>query len=691
MLMVGAAACRAPEEIGLLDPQGNSGLGGSAPVPSLTGRTLGPTPGPVGETPAYRPSGSDAIVAPSVPAMGAPSPWRGSPRVGPALLGPLASSVTTPRTDILWQNLTTGYRGIWIMNGLAFAEWVSLGYVPPVWRMVCAADIYGDASRDVIWENSQTGERAAWELSGVDFVRYVGLPSVPVEWKISACADIDGNGRADIFWTNTQTGERGVWLMNGIAIIGWYSWGPIPMEWDLAGVADVDADNLPDILWSNKNTAERVTWRMNGTAFSSFYRWGQVPLSFTFVGAGDVDGNGRNDLVWRGADGRFAYWLLNGLTFQAYREGEIAPPDWTVAALTRFSVTPPGRPVTMSANVGSGQTAAAGTSVTTPPSVRVLDGYGQPVSGVTVVFSAQSGSGSVTGATAVTGASGIATVGSWTLGPSAGAQTLVATATSLPSVTFTATATAPVASQLAVITQPAGATSGTPFTSQPVVEIRDASGNRLTSSTLLVTATVESGTGTLGGVTSVVAVNGVATFANLGVIGSGAHRLRFSTTSPLLAVSAPDLTVSAGAPGIRLNVGTFSVAQGIVGSDLSVPLVADLSTRGSVTLAALTITVSWDPTKLSYVGNTAGSWVDSQGSFVSPVVNSDNAVSGVLRISGYSTSETTTSFILRNLQLRPLVAGTATVTAVIDAAGDEMATNITVTPRNLTVTASTPP
>jgi hypothetical protein len=49
-----------------------------------------------------------------------------------------------------------------------------------------------------------------------------------------------------------------------------------------------------------------------------------------------------------------------------------------------------------------------------------------------------SGGGSITGATAVTNAAGVATVGSWTLGNSVGVNSLSATVTGLPSVTFTA-------------------------------------------------------------------------------------------------------------------------------------------------------------------------------------------------------------------------------------------------------------
>lgn len=94
---------------------------------------------------------------------------------------------------------------------------------------------------------------------------------------------------------------------------------------------------------------------------------------------------------------------------------------------------------------GNGQTAAPGTAVATPPTVRVTDAFGNPVSGVSVVFAVGVGDGNVTGENATTDANGVAQVGSWTLG-SAGSNTLIATVgaggiTGNP-VTFTATAAA---------------------------------------------------------------------------------------------------------------------------------------------------------------------------------------------------------------------------------------------------------
>lgn len=71
---------------------------------------------------------------------------------------------------------------------------------------------------------------------------------------------------------------------------------------------------------------------------------------------------------------------------------------------------------TINLQAGNLQAIPAGTAVVTRPQVVVRNGVGALASGVPVAFTIRSGGGSVTGATAVTDANGVATVGGWTLG-----------------------------------------------------------------------------------------------------------------------------------------------------------------------------------------------------------------------------------------------------------------------------------
>jgi leishmanolysin len=109
---------------------------------------------------------------------------------------------------------------------------------------------------------------------------------------------------------------------------------------------------------------------------------------------------------------------------------------------------PPGPPANIAANSTTSQTGLTGNSVTTLPSVKVTDADGRAVPGASVLFQLTGGGGSIGGAVATTNSSGVASLGSWTLGPSAGANTVDASGngTTLAGapVTFTVNASAPV-------------------------------------------------------------------------------------------------------------------------------------------------------------------------------------------------------------------------------------------------------
>jgi adhesin/invasin len=71
---------------------------------------------------------------------------------------------------------------------------------------------------------------------------------------------------------------------------------------------------------------------------------------------------------------------------------------------------------------GAGETATVGTAIDPSPTVKVTDGFGDPVANAAVTFSAGSGGGAVEGAEQTTDAAGLATVGQWTLGTTAGTR-----------------------------------------------------------------------------------------------------------------------------------------------------------------------------------------------------------------------------------------------------------------------------
>jgi len=101
-----------------------------------------------------------------------------------------------------------------------------------------------------------------------------------------------------------------------------------------------------------------------------------------------------------------------------------------VWACGKSSTGPSGPPpnANVVAILGDHQAGLVGYGVNVRPAVKVTDSTGTPVAGATVTFAVTGGGGSVTGGTQTTNASGVAQVGKWTLGGSAGINSLAATA-----------------------------------------------------------------------------------------------------------------------------------------------------------------------------------------------------------------------------------------------------------------------
>ena len=113
----------------------------------------------------------------------------------------------------------------------------------------------------------------------------------------------------------------------------------------------------------------------------------------------------------------------------------------TLGGVTFTATSTPGAAASLAKNAGDNQSVVSGTAVPIRPSVLVKDANGNPKSDVTVTFAVTSGGGSVTGAAAVTDATGVASVGSWTLGNAAGLNSLSAAVPGVPSVSFVARGT----------------------------------------------------------------------------------------------------------------------------------------------------------------------------------------------------------------------------------------------------------
>jgi hypothetical protein len=282
-------------------------------------------------------------------------------------------------------------------------------------------------------------------------------------------------------------------------------------------------------------------------------------------------------VTWSASEGAFAPVVsttdANGVATADYTAGTVAGTTHVLTAVDELSMTGSsapllviaGAPASLTAHAGDGQSAQAGTAVAVPPAVRVSDAYGNSVEGAMVTFTVSAGGGAVADATSATDAGGVATVGSWILGNTQGANTLSAASGDLPAVTFNATATAGAATGLAMQTQPSGAAqAGIVFGQQPSVQLVDAFGNAVTTAGVAVTASVATTTSAgvlLGTRTVTTDATGRATFTDLRIDGFvGTRTLRFAATGLAQAVSSA-IVVSAGPAAVLRILSQPTTAQ----------------------------------------------------------------------------------------------------------------------------------
>ncbi|NDD65000.1 MAG: hypothetical protein EBZ36_13670, partial [Acidobacteria bacterium] len=251
---------------------------------------------------------------------------------------------------------------------------------------------------------------------------------------------------------------------------------------------------------------------------------------------------------------------------------------------------------------------ASGAALATQPIVEVRDSGGNKVSSTaSVTVTIQSGAnGTLGGTQTVAAVAGVATFTTLTLAGRVNTNYVLQFSSPglLSAISNSVVVTSGAATQLAIITQPVGGVSGTALTVQPVVEVRDALGNRVTGSTVSVTASIFSGAGgVLSGTTVLNAVDGRVNFTDLVLTGLAGtdYILQFASSTLVFPTSNP-VVLSAGAAS-QIMVTTQPVG-GPSGALLAVqPRVEIRDAQGNrVTNSSVAVSVSIS----SGVGGTLG-------------------------------------------------------------------------------------
>jgi len=316
----------------------------------------------------------------------------------------------------------------------------------------------------------------------------------------------------------------------------------------------------------------------------------------------------------------------------------------TTSAASQLSITTP----------ASGS--AYSTAFTTQPVISIKDANGNTVTSSTVSVTMTVSSGATTiGTTTVNAVNGVATFSGVGISGTTGTPyTLTFASSGLSSATqnITISSTSPgPAYQLAISTPAAGAASGSAFSTQPVITIKDINGNTVTSSTDSVTMTVSTGATTVGA-TTVSAVNGIVTFKNVGITGTSntPYTLTFTSTIGALITAQQNITISAtSSVGAKLSFITPVLGSTNGSAFNTQPILTIQDINGN------TVTSSSDAVTIAVSGGDGNATM-----FGSPTTVS--AINGIVAFSGVGISGTAGTAYTLTFTSGSLISATQTIT-----------------------------
>ncbi len=337
---------------------------------------------------------------------------------------------------------------------------------------------------------------------------------------------------------------------------------------------------------------------------------------------------------------------------------QLAATAGAISALSDTIQVTAASPASISVYFGNGQTTVVTTTFAVPLQAKVMDSFGNPVSGASVTFTAPASGPGVTGlpATVTSGAGGIA------ISPILTANTVVGTfqvtATGAGSAAFTLT-NAPGPGRLAFIQQPSNSTAGAPMPDIKV-RIQDSFNNALNIANVPVA--LHLGAPESGGLAIPVQntdATGTATFKNYSVSGAGSYTLLALSTDYPSAKSAP-FNITAG-PAANIAAIGGTPQSTLVGRAFVLPLVAlvkdALQNPVSNTTVVFNIAASGGAGGTFGGAPTASATTDAQGEASAPILTA-NALPGTFTVNA-TIGATTATWTLTNVT----TAGTSTITA----------------------------
>ncbi len=297
--------------------------------------------------------------------------------------------------------------------------------------------------------------------------------------------------------------------------------------------------------------------------------------------------------------------------------------------------------------------ATAGAMIAPAIEVRVVDAGGNPVTSATNAITATIGtnpsSGVLSGTSAVSATSGVASFADLSIDKAGTGYTLTFSATGLTDATSSAfDISAAAAIKLGFAVQPSNTKAGDSITPAVEIELLDAFDNRVTSATDLIAIDLDTnpGPGTLSGTLSVAAVAGVARFSDLSINRVATGYTLAATSGSLAGAVSNTFAVSHGDPAL-LSIAvqpTDTTAGGTITPAVDVSLLDGFGNPATTATNTVTMAIDTNPGGGTLSGTTSVAAVAGLARFDSLSIDKTGAGYTLAAASGSLTGATTSTF-----------------------------------------------
>lgn len=160
----------------------------------------------------------------------------------------------------------------------------------------------------------------------------------------------------------------------------------------------------------------------------------------------------------------------------------------------------------------------------------------------------------------------------------------------------------------------------------------------------------------------------IATVSSTGLVTAVAEGTATITATSGSASAAAGVTVALPAPAdttITIMVGDSAASSLIVGNQIALPIVVDMSKAVDLDIASLQVKVTWVPSRISYV-----SW--APGTFGSVTSNESATATGTFQANLFNGTGTKESFRALLLTFSGLTVGATSIQVEVITAGNEL-------------------